>query len=102
MYIIIKRIQSDTPKKVLTSSVAIKNPLRDFHTFAIYYYKHLIVMIVVYNLVNPRKLFISPAGQGFLPRETAWHHQNHVFGLIRTVNKYIYCPILDNDDLGTN
>jgi len=26
-------------------------------------------------LSNPRKTYISPPGQGFLPRETAWHHQ---------------------------
>eukprot|EP01036_Dinobryon_divergens_P030441 gene30441-39685_t len=35
-------------------------------------------------LCNPRKTYITPAGQGFLPRETAWHHQNHVVGLIRS------------------
>jgi tRNA A37 threonylcarbamoyltransferase TsaD len=26
-------------------------------------------------LSNPRKTFIPPPGHGFLPRETAWHHQ---------------------------
>lgn len=34
-------------------------------------------------LSNPRKTFITPPGQGFLPRETAWHHQRHVTALIR-------------------
>ena len=34
---------------------------------------------------NPRKTFITPAGQGFLPRETSWHHQHHITALIRTV-----------------
>ena len=34
-------------------------------------------------LSNPRKTYITPAGQGFLPRETAWHHQHHVIALIR-------------------
>lgn len=34
-------------------------------------------------LSNPRKTYITPAGQGFLPRETAWHHQNHITALIR-------------------
>jgi N6-L-threonylcarbamoyladenine synthase len=34
-------------------------------------------------LANPRKTFVAPPGQGFLPRETAWHHQRHVAGLIR-------------------
>ena len=35
-------------------------------------------------LSNPRKTYITPAGQGFLPRETAWHHQNHVTVLVRS------------------
>ena len=26
-------------------------------------------------LSNPRKTYITPPGQGFLPRDTAWHHQ---------------------------
>jgi N6-L-threonylcarbamoyladenine synthase len=34
-------------------------------------------------LSNPRKTYITPAGQGFLPRETAWHHQQHVVALVR-------------------
>jgi N6-L-threonylcarbamoyladenine synthase len=34
-------------------------------------------------LSNPRKTYITPAGQGFLPRETAWHHQKHVNALVR-------------------
>ena len=34
-------------------------------------------------LTNPRKTFITPPGEGFLPRETAWHHQNHIVALIR-------------------
>lgn len=34
-------------------------------------------------LSNPRKTYITPAGQGFLPRETAWHHQIHVNALVR-------------------
>jgi hypothetical protein len=34
-------------------------------------------------LSNPRKTFITPPGQGFLPRETAWHHQAHVAGIVR-------------------
>jgi len=37
-----------------------------------------------YNIIsNPRKTYITPAGQGFLPRETAWHHQQHVNALVR-------------------
>lgn len=34
-------------------------------------------------LANPRKTFLTPPGQGFLPRETAWHHQAHIVGLVR-------------------
>lgn len=34
-------------------------------------------------LANPRKTYITPAGQGFLPRETAWHHQVHIVALVR-------------------
>ena len=34
-------------------------------------------------LSNPRKTYIAPTGQGFLPRETALHHQNHVVALVR-------------------
>ena len=36
-------------------------------------------------LSNPRKTYITPPGQGFLPRETAWHHQNHVVALVKHV-----------------
>lgn len=35
-------------------------------------------------LSNPRKTYIPPTGQGFLPKETAWHHQNHIVALIRS------------------
>jgi N6-L-threonylcarbamoyladenine synthase len=35
------------------------------------------------TLSNPRKTYISPMGEGFLPRETSWHHQNHIVALIR-------------------
>ena len=34
-------------------------------------------------LSNPRKTYITPPGHGFLPRETAWHHQNHVVAIVR-------------------
>ena len=34
-------------------------------------------------LSNPRRTFISPPGEGFLPRETAQHHQNHVLDLVQ-------------------
>jgi N6-L-threonylcarbamoyladenine synthase len=34
-------------------------------------------------LSNPRKTYISRPGHGFLPRETAWHHQRHVSQLVR-------------------
>lgn len=34
-------------------------------------------------LCNPRKTFIAPPGEGFQPRETARHHQEHVLPLVR-------------------
>jgi len=34
-------------------------------------------------LANPRKTYITRPGQGFLPRETAWHHQKHIAGLVK-------------------
>lgn len=34
-------------------------------------------------LSNPRKTYITRPGQGFLPRETAWHHQKHVSQLVK-------------------
>jgi N6-L-threonylcarbamoyladenine synthase len=33
-------------------------------------------------LSNPRKTYVTRPGQGFLPRETAWHHQAHVSALV--------------------
>ena len=35
-------------------------------------------------LSNPRKTYVAPAGMGFLPKETAWHHQAHIVALVRT------------------
>lgn len=34
-------------------------------------------------LANPRKTFLTPPGTGFLPRETAWHHQNNIVSLVQ-------------------
>lgn len=34
-------------------------------------------------LSNPRKTFVTPPGTGFLPRETAEHHQEHILPLIK-------------------
>ncbi|RWS22198.1 putative tRNA N6-adenosine threonylcarbamoyltransferase-like protein [Leptotrombidium deliense] len=33
-------------------------------------------------LANPRVTYVPPAGEGFLPRETAKHHQTHVLNLL--------------------
>ncbi|BDA41013.1 probable tRNA N6-adenosine threonylcarbamoyltransferase [Coccomyxa sp. Obi] len=38
-------------------------------------------------LSNPRHTYITPPGQGFLPRETAIHHQEHVVSLVRQALK---------------
>jgi N6-L-threonylcarbamoyladenine synthase len=34
-------------------------------------------------LANPRKTYITPPGTGFLPRETAMHHADHVVELVQ-------------------
>jgi N6-L-threonylcarbamoyladenine synthase len=34
-------------------------------------------------LSNPRKTFVPQTGHGFLPKETAWHHQAHIVALVR-------------------
>lgn len=34
-------------------------------------------------LSNPRKTYITRPGQGFLPRETAWHHQKHIASIVK-------------------
>jgi hypothetical protein len=41
------------------------------------------------TVANVRKTYITPAGQGFLPRETAWHHQQHVVALVRAVSLFV-------------
>ena len=35
------------------------------------------------TLSNPRKTYVPPTGEGFLPKETSWHHQNHIVALVR-------------------
>eukprot|EP00128_Syssomonas_multiformis_P000486 Colp12_sorted_trinity150504_noHs@24679 len=34
-------------------------------------------------LSNPRHTYITPPGQGFLPKDTALHHRKHVIPLIK-------------------
>ncbi|KAK7789581.1 hypothetical protein R5R35_009949 [Gryllus longicercus] len=34
-------------------------------------------------LANCRQTYISPPGEGFLPRETAQHHREKIIGLVR-------------------
>ena len=48
-------------------------------------------------LSNPRKTFIPPIGCGFLPKETALHHQQHIVPLIRTALAEAF-PIEQGDD----
>ncbi|KAJ3035910.1 hypothetical protein HDV00_003311 [Rhizophlyctis rosea] len=38
-------------------------------------------------LANPRKTYITPPGQGFLPRDTAAHHREHAVGLVKQALK---------------
>ena len=42
------------------------------------------------TLSNPRKTYVSPVGCGFLPKETSWHHQAHVVGLVRAALEEAY------------
>jgi N6-L-threonylcarbamoyladenine synthase len=34
-------------------------------------------------LSNPRRTYITPVGQGFLPKETAAHHQKHILQVVK-------------------
>ena len=34
-------------------------------------------------LSNPRKTFITPPGQGFRPKETAYHHRREVLSILK-------------------
>ena len=34
-------------------------------------------------VANPRRTYITPPGTGFLPKETAEHHRNHILDLIK-------------------
>ncbi|XP_066257693.1 probable tRNA N6-adenosine threonylcarbamoyltransferase isoform X2 [Euwallacea similis] len=34
-------------------------------------------------LSNPRKTYITPAGEGFMPKETAQHHRRHVLTVLK-------------------
>ena len=34
-------------------------------------------------LANVRKTYVTPPGQGFLPKDTAAHHRKHIVALIR-------------------
>ncbi|KAG5186234.1 putative O-sialoglycoprotein endopeptidase [Tribonema minus] len=38
-------------------------------------------------LANPRKTYVTPPGVGFLPRQTAQHHQQHITALVRLALK---------------
>eukprot|EP01116_Phalansterium_solitarium_P001112 TRINITY_DN10894_c0_g1_i2.p1 TRINITY_DN10894_c0_g1~~TRINITY_DN10894_c0_g1_i2.p1 ORF type:complete len:338 (-),score=107.48 TRINITY_DN10894_c0_g1_i2:210-1223(-) len=38
-------------------------------------------------LANPRHTYITPPGQGFLPKDTAKHHQQHVLDLVEEALK---------------
>mmetsp|Transcript_28635 Transcript_28635/g.42526 ORF Transcript_28635/g.42526 Transcript_28635/m.42526 type:complete len:394 (-) Transcript_28635:316-1497(-) len=42
------------------------------------------------TLSNPRKTYIAPLGHGFLPKETSWHHQNHIVALVRSALNEAY------------
>jgi N6-L-threonylcarbamoyladenine synthase len=48
-------------------------------------------------LSNPRKTYSTPPGQGFLPRETAWHHQRYLAALIQQALTEAQCTLDDID-----
>ena len=47
-------------------------------------------------LANPRKTYVTPAGTGFLPKETAEHHRKEIFGLL---NEALELAKLTLDDI---
>ena len=49
-------------------------------------------------LANPRKTFVAPTGHGFLPKQTAKHHQAHVVPLIRTALQEAFPDHQDDND----
>ncbi|KAI3710795.1 hypothetical protein L2E82_40589 [Cichorium intybus] len=50
-------------------------------------------------LSNPRHTYITPPGQGFLPRETAQHHFQHVLPLIKEALETAQITLKDIDCL---
>jgi N6-L-threonylcarbamoyladenine synthase len=47
---------------------------------------------------NPRKTYVTPPGTGFLPRETARHHQRHVLDLVSQALREAAPMLLGSDD----
>jgi N6-L-threonylcarbamoyladenine synthase len=50
-------------------------------------------------LANPRHTYVTPPGHGFLPRETAIHHQAHVLPLVHAALKEANLTVDDIDCL---
>ncbi|KAF5939231.1 hypothetical protein HYC85_023490 [Camellia sinensis] len=50
-------------------------------------------------LSNPRHTYVTPPGQGFLPRETAQHHLQHILPLIKSALKTARITLNDIDCL---
>jgi N6-L-threonylcarbamoyladenine synthase len=50
-------------------------------------------------LANVRHTFITPPGEGFLPRDTAKHHQTHILSLIEEAIKTAKIQISQIDAL---
>ncbi|GMN59464.1 hypothetical protein TIFTF001_028572 [Ficus carica] len=50
-------------------------------------------------LSNPRHTYITPPGHGFLPRETAHHHLQHVLPLIKSALETARITLEDIDCL---
>jgi N6-L-threonylcarbamoyladenine synthase len=48
-------------------------------------------------LSNPRKTYITPPGQGFLPKDTALHHRKHIIALIKQALSEAQVTLYDVD-----
>mmetsp|Transcript_10904 Transcript_10904/g.26021 ORF Transcript_10904/g.26021 Transcript_10904/m.26021 type:complete len:506 (+) Transcript_10904:92-1609(+) len=50
-------------------------------------------------LSNPRKTYIPPTGHGFLPKQTAVHHQNHIVALVKAALMEAFPNDFHNNDM---
>jgi N6-L-threonylcarbamoyladenine synthase len=48
-------------------------------------------------LANPRRTHITPPGSGFLPKETAKHHREHILDIVREALEEAKVSMMDID-----